>query len=409
MAASVRVGLSTGRRTTSFALKLESTNRMIPGSNAFSTWLILINFHRCTLKVEDNMPLGSIPSNRPLGIANSQTKKASGFGTNVLKLPSNFPIYQQQLVHNNNFMDGPPEDDAWCGPVDSTQVSNVNTVREISAHDTLFSRRNLSNTARVNNFLYHRGQYFNQLYYVNNEPEFGSTLTSNSSCGADCWNPRDREIDAHVSAVFPNPNSEFWEASGGVEGNCAASPISYKRIRSGYPNSVLAYIFLRLKRETNILGRGHIVLPPSAAEARLGWDDPTDPNPDSWQYWQNFYDAIHINGVTINGNQELAIPTSTLSALHIHHYNNSPLRYPNMTPLQSVAMSATFIRKGIEWYRTRYSGANPLPSDILLSEMGPDWRDTVDPRQMAGCWTGYQEGLEGWNTWLTWLTGSTTY
>src|SRR3990170_7100036 len=123
------------------------------------------------------MPLGSIPSTRRLGIANLISKNASSFATTVLRLQSNIPIYQQQLIHSTALAMGPAKAAAeWCG-VQDNEHNNIYTVREISAHDTNYARRNISNTTGTN-FLSHRANNNNQIYYVDNEPEAGSLIST---------------------------------------------------------------------------------------------------------------------------------------------------------------------------------------------------------------------------------------
>ncbi len=113
-------------------------------------------------------------------------------------------------MHNQEWAGGPAKAAAeWCGQPDNEQYQNT-TIREISAHDTVFSRRNLGDPQYID-FLWHRSATTNQLYYVGNEPEYGSTLSNNITCPSNCWNPRDRYIDGHISGCFPNPDSQFWE------------------------------------------------------------------------------------------------------------------------------------------------------------------------------------------------------
>jgi hypothetical protein len=341
------------------------------------------------------MPIGQIASSKRLGIANLKAKNASSFAATVLRLPANIPIYQQQLVHNTEWAFGPHKAAAeWCGSLDS-EYSQSTTIRQISAADTVFSRRNLADPNSYD-LLWHRSSYTNQLYYVVNEPDLGSTLGSNHTCtGVDCWDPRDRLVDSHLSAYFPDPNNQFWEAIGdGFTHACPTNPYSYKRIRP----DALAFMFLRLKRQTEALGRGHIVLPPSAAERTLGDTDP---------YWQSYYDYVN-NGVTIGSNSENGITPQNMRALHVHHYSLKPYIYPTMTPPQSVAWDATKIRKGADWYRNRYNSGNPIPVDVLISEFGLDWQIRQDPSKehlvWTGGWPGFHTGLSWWNTYLCWLT-----
>ncbi len=343
------------------------------------------------------MPIGSIPSNRRLGIANVSVRNASSFASTILRLPSNIPIYQQQLVHSQEWAGGPAKAAAeWCPQPDSEQSLNT-TIREISAHDTVFSRRNLSDPYPID-FVWHRSAYTNQLYYVGNEPETGSTLSNNITCPSNCWNPRDFYIDGHISGCFPNPDSQFWESQDfGFTWDCTLQPPVYKRIRK----EALAFVYLRLWWENHWLGRGHILIHPSATKCSLGAYDP-DSELDS--YWEWFYYYVH-NGVTIGSYSEQGITPQDLKVLHVHAYALKPYNY-SLTPIQSVAFSATDIRRGADWYRNTHYGGNPLPMDILVSEMGPHFEISKDRPglEWSGGWPGFCTGLTWWNTYLCWLT-----
>jgi hypothetical protein len=246
-----------------------------------------------------------------LGISNLQGINAFAFASTVLRLPTNIPIYQGQLIHSLAWKGGPAQAAAdWCGLADN-EISQTSTIREISAHDTQFARRNLSNTVRLP-WESHRQTYTNQIYYVNNEPEAACSLSTGSSCDSDCSNPRDRLIDAHFANYFPDPSNQFWQnLADGVDINCG-SGVDYKRARP----EAMAWIYMKLKQETEPLGRGHLVLPPSGIEAFN--DGGTGISP----YWQTFYDKVH-NGVTFGGIR-LSITPADLRALHFHHYSLRP-------------------------------------------------------------------------------------
>ncbi|HNB51781.1 MAG TPA: hypothetical protein PK530_07550 [Anaerolineales bacterium] len=367
------------------------------------------------------MPFGNVT--QLLGIANAAVKNAASFGSTVLRLPVGFPVYQAHLVHNQSDMIGPPGGAEWCGTADN-EVQHTATLREVSAHDSHFSRRNLSDPT-TNDLVYHRGTYFNQIYYLNNEPDVGrfvavsaanTCLDPNNPDDSACWNPRDRNIDQHVSSCFPNPSSQFWQLAPpgfGDTTSCSGGG-NPERIQA----SALAYLYLRLKRQTEMLGRGHIVLPPSPVETLLGSSD---------TYWQAFFDYVH-NGVTVGNCHEDGIPayhptTAPLIALHLHRYSIDPEPKPttdppapcgtSLSPLASVAWDASVIRTGVDWYRNRYLGGGALPADVLLSEMGYDWRlgTSDDPPPVAdrayrwsGGWCSFRSGLSWWNSYLCWLT-----
>ncbi|MCI0529342.1 MAG: hypothetical protein L0Y56_18035 [Nitrospira sp.] len=230
------------------------------------------------------MPFGAVTQR--LGIANVAVKNASSFGTTVLRLPAGFPVYQQQLVHNQVNSAGPKVAAEWCGTADS-EIQHTATLREISAHDTQFARRNLYNPNPPNPPYHwltkHRDDYSNQVYYVGNEPELECKVSNQGTGGrCNCWDPPDRTLDPSISSCFPSPTTQFWENTpgDGVTVDCGIG--SSERIRA----NALAYVYLRLKSET---GGGHIVLPPSSAGPLLGKATFHGvQNPADYQYWIDF-------------------------------------------------------------------------------------------------------------------------
>ncbi len=348
------------------------------------------------------MPFGAVT--QLLGIASPSVKNAASFGSTVLRLPAGFPVYQQQMVRNQAIGAGPIVAAEWCGTADD-EFQHTATLREASAHDTHFSRRNLSDPS-TNDLVYHRGTYFNQIYYLNNEPDLGSYLAVPNT-GCSCWNPRDRNIDQHVSSCFPNPTNTFWEPAGGFGNDlpCSSGGNS-ERIRA----NALAYVYLKLKEYTEtILGRGHIVLPPSSVNPLLG--RPSSPNllNDDAQYWVDFYTKVH-NGVTVGNCNKQGIISSAIRTIHLHKYTDDPseLIHANHTPLDFVGFDAIVIRAGTDWYRTTYNSGNPLDLDVLLSEMGYLWSITT-PLRWAGGWASFRKGLSWWNSYLCWLTRRAPY
>ena len=129
------------------------------------------------------MPIGIIPWENRLGIANVRVSEAAGFAQTVLSLPVNSPIFQQHIAHSTpGGYNGPGRASAdWYCPADY-QTGNSATIREISPADTFFSRRNLASdqtdpwTGTIQHSLVsHRAAYNNQIYYVLNEPERGTS------------------------------------------------------------------------------------------------------------------------------------------------------------------------------------------------------------------------------------------
>ena len=151
------------------------------------------------------MPFGPFSINHRIGIANFTYPNAVSFGQTVLRLTPGFPVYGQQLVHSTKNQAGPYIAAAeWCdqGNVDN-DFSATTVLREISAHSTQWARRNLS-SAPFWNFITHRRDYANQIYYVGNEVEMGSGLEiiTPDPNGCNCWNPPDRIIDDFFASCF---------------------------------------------------------------------------------------------------------------------------------------------------------------------------------------------------------------
>jgi hypothetical protein len=91
-----------------------------------------------------------------LGVANSRRKNAVSYASIVLRLPAGCPIYQEQLVHSTANDEGAGAPSAeWCGTADA-DFSASSVIREISAHDHIFGRRNISGSPNYN---------FNQLIF----------------------------------------------------------------------------------------------------------------------------------------------------------------------------------------------------------------------------------------------------
>jgi hypothetical protein len=155
------------------------------------------------------MPLGNIPSTNRLGISNSRAPNAQEFASAVLRLPVNILIYQQQLVRSRAWQMGPGIAAAeWCNEgVADGEIGNPTTMREISAHHSVFARRNLSD-ATYHNYVTHYPQQQNQLYYVLNEPELYSRA-GNQLLACSCWDPPNWNVDGSVACI----GASYWETN----------------------------------------------------------------------------------------------------------------------------------------------------------------------------------------------------
>jgi len=365
------------------------------------------------------MPFGLVPAANRLGIANNQTPLVNDFAINVLRLPTNIPIYQQQIVHSLAFAGGPTIASAdWkCATPDINDINQVTTLREVSAHDNPWARRNISHaptTATGYDVLRHSDAYYNQIYYVVNEPDGAGPLLTVSVCDPGNWEQRDYGVDGYISSAisgFPNatPDIRYWELE----------PVS--SLWRVMPKA-LAYTFLKLKQAIEGKGRGHIVLPPAATNAMLSGSNVQT-------FWSEFFGFIHGPvGSTLTYESGPAVPRITpasLGALHLHLYAVSPgstdkygvstdwwaaQGIPSPSGLMIVANSIAKLRKGANWYRTNYGVGGQLAADVLISETGEDYglgKVDITLRWRAGFST-HQEGMAWWNSWLCFLTRNAT-
>jgi hypothetical protein len=370
------------------------------------------------------MPFGSLTTTYRLGVANTSEADAFRWARQVLRLsietfPQSFPVYQQQIAHaNNRWEQGPASaaaEQCWDGAAD-TELGLGNVIRQASAFDTLFSRRNVTDGTNIPpiprkppkteySLVHHNSVHYGQVYYVHNEPEAYSNplglpdTTEACSAGIWPWGPRNNTIDYMVDTLQAIPYDYFWEA---INGN--SFPIRHVRAQA------LALVFLRIKRIIEAQLRGHTIIPPVPSAPMLGaFND---------QYWINFYNAVR-DGVDISApiygqpnrkEHENGTPPKDLKVLHFHYY--SPPRDPpsqGNLPLESVAEGAYAIKSGVNWFRQQYNPGQPLDMDILLSEMGPLWQIAGDPSNekhkwaWAGGWNNFRDGLSWWNSWLCWL------
>lgn len=276
-----------------------------------------------------------------------------------------------------------------------------NVIREVSAHDFRFGWRNLTNTSiggqRPTQFLYdyqgssgsHAATRLNQIYYLGNEPEAGSLNCSGSSAcscvsdsggvlvrppdpGTQC-SDYDCNFDPSVRPLFSASNP-FWDSV----------------IFRARPEA-LAQIFQYVKSTVEGLGRGHVVLPPSATDPfRACCTRP---------YYGQFFTklASYFAGARIPGDY--------LRALHFHLY--SPLPYiagQSETPLKSMAFTAALIKLGVDWYANNFNNGPDRRFSILLSEFGLDWQSLYLSSAYAGYWNNFMDGLAWWNSLLCWVT-----
>lgn len=350
------------------------------------------------------MSIGS--ATQKLGLANPRIIDATSFAQTVLRLQAGTPVYQQMLVHAQNsqtnplsYFHGPCAGAEWgCGGGSDGDVGANTIIREVSPCDTKYARRNLSEAADPNYTLEaHRLQYSNQIYYVLNEPNAGSWYnlnpdppgtSDNSVCK--CWDPRLENGIKVIDNSVCIPVNDFWQPHGGTAESCGQPP--------GYRvyAKALAFVYLKIKRETEILGQNHLVIPPA----------PSSGNPifGSGSYLEEFYNFVRDGVFYSSGCQENGIDPEDISVLNIHRYADDPAAYPNRTPLEAVTIDAGIIREAVDWYRTNYILTTSMPLNVLLSETGYYHPLDGTPIVWAGGWDGFRKGLSWWNSYLCWLT-----
>lgn len=360
------------------------------------------------------MPFAAIAANRRLGTANSPEPDATSFNASVLQLASNSPAYQQQVVHKNNYGEGPPMEAAICPAVDN-DYNRLVMIREVSPADHFFGRRNIT-LYNEWDFANHKNRFGSQIYYIINEPEFGSYAfaVGRTEC-ENCWDPsRDLAIDPYIQG---GAVTNFWEP--GVSPRmslCTDTAMGQRRITA----TSLAYTYLKILRDAEDTpwpwggNRGHVVLPPAFLDPRLGlyWQTDAVAN-----YVKVFFDTVR------DGIYDQSGAINRIHALHSHYYDLSLVYNTDaIAPLTPVAGGADRIVQGADWFRTRYfPSQSRLPLDILISETGPDWQIKYSPdpslpqwmrdrywqllpRAWAGGWPSFRSGLSWWNSWLCWLT-----
>lgn len=207
------------------------------------------------------MPFGTNYSICKLGISNPTSPNGLRFAQTVLRLPSNTTNYQQHIAHSQYWAMGPDHASTDCCGTNctcDTESEQAYTLREISAHDTVFARRNIG-SANAPNFslLSHRARTSNQMYYLDNEPEVSARLRTFSECHMyPCWSPRNRIIDSYVSSDFPNP-ADFWEAAGAEFAVASQACWSTTDTPQRATAEALALVYLKMRQEILSLNRGH--------------------------------------------------------------------------------------------------------------------------------------------------------
>jgi hypothetical protein len=370
------------------------------------------------------MPFANLTTEWRLGIANASLPDAFRWAREVLRLsiqtyPQAFPVYQGQMVHRAGVWEqgsmSAAAEQCWDATSDS-EYGLANVIRQASAFDTHFSKRNITSGVNIPPvprkppkstyaLTSHSANLYAQAYYVQNEPEADSTPLwlpdTTEYCGlGESWLPRNNTIDLMIDTLNAIAYGSWWD---------------------GYPSrhvkpQALALAFLRIKRITeSLLQRGHTVIPPPPSAPMLGaFGD---------AFWVDFYNAVR-DGVDIPApiygqpnrlEHENGVPPKNLKVIHAHLYSapRDPPAQGNL-PLETVAEGAYALKKGVDWYRQQYNPGQPLDMDVLVSEMGADWRislvNTFSKHKWAwaGGWNNLRDGLSWWNTWLCWLMRRST-
>ncbi len=147
------------------------------------------------------MPLGTIWEGNRLGLGNPTMPLATQYAYNVLDIWYTLPSTNSNwCVVVYTITMGVPEQlptgiavlqmgkDRTPKPSEKFQPSIPNMP------DAIYSQGN-------QNLFNHRSTNYNQIYYLNNEPEFGNVLGIGDPL-CDCWTPNDRGIDPAYSNLF---------------------------------------------------------------------------------------------------------------------------------------------------------------------------------------------------------------
>lgn len=378
------------------------------------------------------MALLGVDNRYRLGIANAVVSYGPEFARDVMKLSATCLVYQQHLVHSNQWDAGPAAASAdYCYSADSTANSDPTSrriLRQVAAHDSQFGRMNVTQSPNykftdfTSSFYYN--QYYGQKFYVGNEPEapaFPNIHRLAAQCyGGNCWDPPSWEptgtdtgrfpIDPYFAGYFPgNDNPNFWKKSNPAHAlgmKCRDNRYTPRIIQPG----ALAYVYLTLKRLAENAGRDHIVLPPAAIKPLWGADEGTNP------YWDTFFGHVHGSGIGYSGApfQNRLSDISQLRALHCHQYLTRWFGTATTdNAVENVADVARYMWRGVQWYRSKLRVLNvpgadsPLPLDYVLSETGiPNWETALygRPRGWTGGYDNFLKGLIAWNSFLCYLT-----
>jgi hypothetical protein len=258
------------------------------------------------------------------------------------------------------------------------------------------------------------GSSYNKLFYVMNEPELGtSTMVpdGNPLQSCYCFAPPTWKADIYFKNRYgtnEGTTGPHYEGSGLMKVGCYnASSTDGRRVRAVMAANVFYHALQETRTPTNI-GRGHVVVPASAAATELGNSSVANYR----DYWTAYYDRL-LKPTSQGG---LGLPVSDLSAIHVHKYSDfaanddtdsDPLPYG---PLNTAASTAVALRKGADWFRGRYLQNGQIPLHYLISELGPPWeldQAHLDPQLDDWVWTGgfknMTDGLVYWNSLLRWL------
>lgn len=325
------------------------------------------------------------------GISNVLLSNGYAYAQQVLKI--NEPlVYGQQLMHNTVDYSGPHQADTqFCGSPDNDSW-NRNIIRQVSPADGQYSRKNLSN------YLTHRSNNYEQIYYFGNEPDIPSSHQANgynnqctigSAIATTLWQARDLSIDPAASYTG-GPNSFWWNGNG----------INYNRIHP----IALAEIYANCVNDNKNYwySYAHILIPPTTRSTDFslvvngiarGLD-----GDDASLYWKQFYEKVHSMGVS----------PQDIGALHLHYYSFNS----GDSPQNTAVTNANILKAAVDWYvqlvkNKGWQSDTVMRTNILISETGQLF---VLPPGKSYWFSGFStllKGLNWWNTYLCYLARST--
>ncbi|MEI7468142.1 MAG: hypothetical protein WCL57_07980 [Chloroflexota bacterium] len=331
------------------------------------------------------MPFNS--SNR-VGIANLVMPNARQFASTVLGLPSQAPIYQQQLWHNMNGTAGPNRAATeMCGATNDNDANDSYVIRQLTTGDGTFMRENWAagQTHAQNNLT------TPQIYYFGNETDMPSlkmdptapnpppywglfngvyrgfnncSEPSISGAGSNLSQAESNALTAQYAfpgAINWSPrtgnNSNWLITSTGQNNNLIVDP---QQMAASYVSKLTTSYNGNLLFDNQAASKNKL-LPPSPVSLTLGTPGSYGVLPfnNNRYYWQEFYDKVRDLLGVANMNR--------IGMLHLHYYSYNQ----GNNVFSTLQSDFARLDDSVNWFRTRYFSGGTLPLDVLISENAP--------------------------------------